>query len=265
MPQASGSSAISIAATSQSTSSVFRSLKRARDNFSAGRGCSTPSRRKPPPRPAGLGQSKSPGTANTMRRSATASVATGTKRAAMELISAGGGSWYSGTLGLLHAGDLVWVKAPGYGFVGVGRARGGPVPASDFKVTGDQGVERPALEVLTKASYHKEFAGDPERQECFVPIEWPKPGHYRKLSTRPACLGIRTQSVRRRPRNGGIRWSDLRSYSRGGRKCRDATKAPKRLRWCTLWKIPYRDRPVAFASTRETPPPQGRARQQRRR
>jgi hypothetical protein len=36
------------------------------------------------------------------------------------------------------------------------------------------------LEVLTKASYHKEFAGDPERRECFVPIDWaetrPLPG-----------------------------------------------------------------------------------------
>jgi hypothetical protein len=39
-------------------------------------------------------------------------------------------------------------------------------------VTDDQGVERPALEVLTKAGYHKEYVGDPERQECFVPIDW---------------------------------------------------------------------------------------------
>jgi hypothetical protein len=85
-------------------------------------------------------------------------------------ISAGGGSWYSGTLGLLQSGDLVWVKAPGYGFVGVGWVRSGPVAATDFKLVGDDGIERPALDVLTKASYHREFADDPERRESFVLI-----------------------------------------------------------------------------------------------
>jgi hypothetical protein len=39
-------------------------------------------------------------------------------------ISAGGGAWYSNTLNLLNIGDRVWVKAPGYGFVGVGEAPG---------------------------------------------------------------------------------------------------------------------------------------------
>lgn len=87
-------------------------------------------------------------------------------------ICGGGGSWYSGTLGLLQAGDLVWVKAPGYGFVGVGRARSGPVSAPDFKLVGEDGSERPALDVLTKGSYHRQFLDDPERQESFVPIDW---------------------------------------------------------------------------------------------
>ena len=36
-------------------------------------------------------------------------------------ISAGGGLWYTKTLQLLNPGDRVWVKAPGYGFVGVCR------------------------------------------------------------------------------------------------------------------------------------------------
>jgi hypothetical protein len=97
-------------------------------------------------------------------------------------ICAGGGAWYSGTLGLLKAGDLVWVKAPGYGFVGVGRVRSTPVPASDFKLTDDQGVELPALEVLKKASYHREFVDDPERQECFVPMDW--------IETRPLAKAV---------------------------------------------------------------------------
>jgi hypothetical protein len=87
-------------------------------------------------------------------------------------ISAGGGSWYSGTLGLLQAGDLVWVKAPGYGFVGVGRARSGPVVATDFKLAGNDGIEHAALDVLKKGSYHRESADDPELRESFVPVDW---------------------------------------------------------------------------------------------
>ena len=39
-------------------------------------------------------------------------------------ICAGGGSWYSRTLRLLGPGDRVWVRVPGSGFVGVGRATG---------------------------------------------------------------------------------------------------------------------------------------------
>lgn len=87
-------------------------------------------------------------------------------------ISAGGGAWYSGTLNLLRPGDLVWVKVPQQGFVGVGRVRSGPVAAADFRLRDADGVVRPALELLTKASYHREFTDDPQRQEFFVPIEW---------------------------------------------------------------------------------------------
>lgn len=87
-------------------------------------------------------------------------------------ISAGGGSWYSGTLSLLQAGDLVWVKAPGHGFVGVGIVRSARIPAPDFTLSDGDGVLKPALGVLKAATYHREFIDDPERAEYFVPIEW---------------------------------------------------------------------------------------------
>lgn len=87
-------------------------------------------------------------------------------------ISGGGGSWYSGTLGLLRPGDLVWVKVPGHGFVGVGRVRGSAVPVGEFRLAGEDGNDHPALEVLKAASYLSEHAGDMERREVFVPIEW---------------------------------------------------------------------------------------------
>lgn len=87
-------------------------------------------------------------------------------------ISGGGGSWYSGTLHLLEVGDRVWVKVPGKGFVGVGRVRGKAVPAADFELHVADGEARPALDVLTRANYHREYVDDPEKSEYFVPVEW---------------------------------------------------------------------------------------------
>jgi hypothetical protein len=86
-------------------------------------------------------------------------------------VSAGGGSWYSNTLNLLSPGSRIWVKAPGHGFVGVGRVKGPAEPASSFRLMTD-GRERRALDTLNAATYHREFIGDPEKVEYFVPIEW---------------------------------------------------------------------------------------------
>lgn len=88
-------------------------------------------------------------------------------------ISAGGGTWYSNTLNLLNVGDRVWVKAPGYGFVGVGIVTGPSQIIDDFKIT-IEGRELPAAEALKGATYHREFLGDRERSEWFVPIDWIK-------------------------------------------------------------------------------------------
>ena len=86
-------------------------------------------------------------------------------------ISAGGGEWYSNTLALLSPGDRVWVKAPGYGFVGVGRVKSSPEPASSFHIKTPQG-ELPALEVLKEGHYHREYVNDPKRSEYFVAMQW---------------------------------------------------------------------------------------------
>ncbi len=87
-------------------------------------------------------------------------------------ICAGGGAWYSGTLKMLEPGDRVWVKAPGFGFVGVGRVRQPAVSASEFTLPGKDGEQRPALEVLQGGTYHRIFASDPEKCEYFVAVEW---------------------------------------------------------------------------------------------
>ncbi|MDD5319583.1 MAG: endonuclease NucS [Methylococcales bacterium] len=86
-------------------------------------------------------------------------------------ICGGGGAWYSRTLSLLNPGDRVWVKVPGYGFVGVGRVTGRSQPASTFKVNTPAG-EVPVLEAAKRGSYHSEYLNDPERCEYFVPIKW---------------------------------------------------------------------------------------------
>ena len=82
-------------------------------------------------------------------------------------ISAGGGGWYSGTLNLLEPGSRVWVKAPSYGFVGVGLVTGSRQSALEFTI-GDQ----PALDVLENGHYHREYTDDADRMEYFVPVRW---------------------------------------------------------------------------------------------
>jgi hypothetical protein len=68
-------------------------------------------------------------------------------------------------------GDRIWVKAPGYGFVGVGDVTAKSARANDFLLATPTG-EKPALEVLKEASYHREFADDPDKSEYFVRVHW---------------------------------------------------------------------------------------------
>ena len=67
-------------------------------------------------------------------------------------VSAGGGTWYSNTLKLLKPGDRIWVKAPGYGFVGVGRVKGLSTPAAEFRINVG-GAQKPLPDILTGENY----------------------------------------------------------------------------------------------------------------
>ncbi len=87
-------------------------------------------------------------------------------------VSAGGGSWYSSTLNLLHEGDRIWVRVPQQGYVGVGIVLSEPVHASEFLISDDSGRELPALSILTGRNYHREDIGDPDKAEYFVPVRW---------------------------------------------------------------------------------------------
>jgi hypothetical protein len=85
--------------------------------------------------------------------------------------SAGGGSWYSQTLSMLKEGDLIWVRIPKEGYVGAGRVEVASVQANEFTLETKDGL-KPALEVLTKADYHRADADDPEQAEYFVKVRW---------------------------------------------------------------------------------------------
>lgn len=86
-------------------------------------------------------------------------------------ICGGGGAWYSRTLQLVNPGDRVWVNVPGKGFVGVGRAVGDMQPASTFRVATKSG-DALLIDIAKSGTYHREYAGDPERCEYFVPMQW---------------------------------------------------------------------------------------------
>lgn len=81
-------------------------------------------------------------------------------------VSAGGGSWYSGTLNQLSPGDRIWVRVPKEGYVGVGIVEGARVPLRDHVID-----NRPAMEVLATVPPDT-FENDPNRWEYIVPVRW---------------------------------------------------------------------------------------------
>jgi uncharacterized protein YeaO (DUF488 family) len=85
--------------------------------------------------------------------------------------SAGGGAWYSQTLKMLKEGDLIWVRIPKEGYVGVGRVEAPALQANEFTFETPDGP-KPALELLKKADYHRAAAEDPDNAEYFVKVNW---------------------------------------------------------------------------------------------
>lgn len=86
-------------------------------------------------------------------------------------ISAGGGSWYSTPLKMLKQGDRVWVKAPKFGFVGVGEVIGPRQSISEFEIE-TENESGAAQDLLSGGTYHREHIGDPDKMEYFVPVRW---------------------------------------------------------------------------------------------
>lgn len=125
-------------------------------------------------------------------------------------ICAGGGPWYSNTLRLLEPGKRIWVNAVGYGYVGVGRVSGEAVPARSFLVDTPEG-RQPALSILNRASYHREYVDDDEMCGHFVPVEWLQTVPLEQAVKTPGLFG--NQNSVCRPRT--VKWQSTIEYLRG--------------------------------------------------
>lgn len=87
-------------------------------------------------------------------------------------VCAGGGRWYSNSLGMLNAGDRIWVNIPKTGYVGVGLATGPVVRVDDFEVNTDDKA-MPLLKVSSRATYRsKDEPESEDTAEYVVPVKW---------------------------------------------------------------------------------------------
>jgi hypothetical protein len=87
-------------------------------------------------------------------------------------ISAGNGSWYSRTLGLLEPGNRIWVNVPGKGYVGVGSVLEPMIRVDQFKVKQDDGTQVliNQLPVSAPGMFHDQ--DDDEKAEYLVKVDW---------------------------------------------------------------------------------------------
>lgn len=86
-------------------------------------------------------------------------------------VSAGGGSWYTGTLQNLEVGNRIWVNIPHEGYVGVGVITDTAKPVREAALSVD-GKEMNFFDLQLTANYHKELPR--EKEEYLVRVEWVK-------------------------------------------------------------------------------------------
>jgi hypothetical protein len=87
-------------------------------------------------------------------------------------VSAGGGAWYSKTLGMLEPGDRIWVNMPGTGYVGVGTVEDNVVPVDEFMVMDTDGQAKPIREVVSSTQGMPTKAEHGDNAEHLVKVTW---------------------------------------------------------------------------------------------
>lgn len=86
-------------------------------------------------------------------------------------VSAGGGSWYTGTMSKLEPGNRIWVNIPKSGYVGVGIVRERSIPAHEARFEIDGNII-PFFELKLQGEYHKNLPV--EKAEYIVKVDWIK-------------------------------------------------------------------------------------------
>jgi hypothetical protein len=87
-------------------------------------------------------------------------------------ISAGGGQWFSRTLGMLSPGDRVWVNVPQTGYVAVGIVEEPMVKISEFRVRAEDGREVPIKDMPLEGPGILGEMNDEEKSEYIVRVRW---------------------------------------------------------------------------------------------
>lgn len=92
-------------------------------------------------------------------------------------VVAGGGSWYTKTLGILKPGARIWVNVPGAGYVGVGEVKEEMQPVDSFNVYDDVGNKVPIVQVSEEAKKLKKVEDNSNLADYLVRVEWFKTLH----------------------------------------------------------------------------------------
>jgi hypothetical protein len=96
---------------------------------------------------------------------------------------AGGGSWYTKSLGLLQPGARLWVNVPATGYVGVGEVLEEAIPVDEFLVRNETGQQVRLIDLPVKAATMPRASDDPETSGYLVRMKW--------LKTLPITKAIR--------------------------------------------------------------------------
>ena len=89
-------------------------------------------------------------------------------------ISAGNGTWYSNSLGMLEPGSRIWVNVPATGYVGVGLVTSPVEKVDSFTVDDGSGKQVPVAEMHIQAADMFHDQEDEELAEYLVGVEWIK-------------------------------------------------------------------------------------------
>lgn len=89
-------------------------------------------------------------------------------------VSAGGGAWYTNTLGLLQPGARIWVSVPREGYVGVGEVVEAAQPIDTFTVRRGKGEPVRIVDLPLAIARCTTAARDPSHAERLVRVRWIK-------------------------------------------------------------------------------------------